>query len=73
MNELYRDIEVAGVGKWSRRYVHTLNATGRIPKPIHVGRCLRWRASDIAKWFELGCPSRDVFEAALAGGKAGAR
>jgi predicted DNA-binding transcriptional regulator AlpA len=70
MTELFRDVDVAAAGKFSRRHVHKLNATARIPKPIRVGRCLRWRANDIAKWFDLGCPSRDQFEALTKSGRA---
>lgn len=68
MNELLRDLDVAAAGKFSRRHVHKLNSTAQIPAPIRIGRCLRWRSSDIAKWIELGCPSRDRFEALNGGG-----
>jgi len=47
----------------SKRTVHRLNASGRMPRPVRVGGCLRWRSSDVADWINLDCPDRKVFEA----------
>lgn len=29
---------------------------GRLPAPVQVGRCIRWRHSDISAWIVAGCP-----------------
>jgi predicted DNA-binding transcriptional regulator AlpA len=48
----------------SRRKLWTMNSMGQLPAPIRMGRSVRWRVSDIEEWVRLGCPSREVFEAA---------
>ena len=52
----------------SPRQVWKLLASGRIPAPLRLSRSVRWRADLIDRWIELGCPSRDEFEAACAAG-----
>ena len=42
----------------AQRTVWRLNATGKLPAPIRLGRCVRWRTSDIEAWLQAGCPSR---------------
>lgn len=32
---------------------------GRIPPPLRIGRNRRWRAREIADWYEAGCPRVD--------------
>lgn len=53
----------------SVRKVWQLVSSGGMPAPIRIGRAVRWRESDVNKWIEMGCPSRDVFDAAQAGGQ----
>jgi predicted DNA-binding transcriptional regulator AlpA len=40
-----------------------LRSSGRLPKPVNIGGSVRWRASDIEKWIDWGCPDRKTFEA----------
>jgi prophage regulatory protein len=47
----------------SKRTLHRLNSAGRMPRPVRVGGCLRWKASEINVWIALGCPARAAFEA----------
>lgn len=54
---------VAERGAVSKRTIHRLNASGRMPRPVRIGGCLRWRASDIDAWISMGCPDRETFEA----------
>ncbi len=54
----------------SGRHVWALNAAGKMPAPVRVGRAVRWRRSCIAMWIELGCPDRATFEAARGEGVA---
>jgi excisionase family DNA binding protein len=41
----------------SLRQVWRLKAKGDLPKPVNIGRNVRWRRSDIIEWIEAGCPS----------------
>ncbi len=59
--------DVAAALRVSCRQVWKLTSCGRLPAPVRLARSVRWRAADIARFIELGCPSRDVFEAAKAG------
>jgi predicted DNA-binding transcriptional regulator AlpA len=47
----------------SKRQIFRLNNCAKIPAPLRISGSVRWRLSDIAKWIELGCPSRKDFEA----------
>ena len=61
----------AGVAKLlsiSKRHVHALNASGRLPRPIRLGRSVRWRADEIRAWLDAGCPPRDKWEEMRDGG-----
>lgn len=65
-DRLLRDGEVAARLGISRRQVHKLRSSGRMPQPVRLGRSIRWRASDVALFVELGAPSLEVFEVARA-------
>jgi excisionase family DNA binding protein len=41
----------------SLRQVWRLKAKGDLPKPVSIGRNVRWRRSDIEEWIKAGCPS----------------
>ena len=30
---------------------------GKLPQPVRVGGSVRWRASDIDRWMQDGCPA----------------
>jgi excisionase family DNA binding protein len=46
----------------SVRHVQSLNASGRLPRPVKLGRSTRWRAEEIQRWLQAGCPARDRWE-----------
>jgi len=65
-----------GVGA---RTIWRLRDAGRMPAPINIGKCIRWRVADIAAWIQAGCPDvkRTGWTASAAGcgggcGKGGA-
>jgi excisionase family DNA binding protein len=60
---LFKDSQVATELGVSRRKVWAMLSAGQMPAPVRMGRSVRWRESDIHRWVELGCPSRDEFEA----------
>lgn len=47
---------VAEVLKCSPRQVLRLADAGKMPKGCRVGTLRRWRAEDIDRWIEAGCP-----------------
>lgn len=46
----------------SLRHVLNMDSTGRIPRPIRLGKLVRWRIDDINAWLESGAPSREEWE-----------
>jgi excisionase family DNA binding protein len=67
---LLTDRDVAARLNVSRSFVHKLNASGRLPQPVKLGRARRWRLEDLKLWEALGCPSRDsdTWQSAMKGG-----
>lgn len=66
--ELLNVKDVAARLRISPRQVWKLLASGRIPAPLRLSRSVRWRMDLIDRWVELGCPSRERFEATCAVG-----
>ena len=46
----------------SLRQAHRMNRSGLIPRPLRIGRCVRWRADEISRWLRCGAPARDQWE-----------
>lgn len=40
-----------------------LNASGRLPQAVRLGRCVRWSVIDLDAWVAAGAPSRDRWNA----------
>ena len=51
--------EVAAMLGISPRHWWGLNAQGRTPEPIRLGRRSVWALAEIRNWIEAGCPPRD--------------
>lgn len=47
----------------SLRTWRSLDAGGRIPRPVRIGRSTLWRAKELSDWVEAGCPDRETWEA----------
>jgi len=47
----------------SQRHLHTLNQSGKIPKPFRLGISVRWARSEIEHWLNAGAPDRTAWEA----------
>ena len=47
----------------SLRQVWRLNATAKLPKNIRLGGSRKWSRAEIMRWFEVGCPDRQTWEA----------
>ena len=42
----------------SRGHFYSLHSSARVPYPIRLGRCVRWRAEELREWVRAGCPPR---------------
>lgn len=52
-------IDVQGVAELlacSERQVHRLVKARAMPRPVRLGRLVRWPAPAISSWIENGCP-----------------
>lgn len=48
--------EAAKLLKVSPRTLWQMQSTGRMPKPLRIGRAVRWSLDVLKKWIEAGCP-----------------
>ena len=55
--------ELAKLLQVSLRHVNALNSSGRLPKPIRLGRSVRWPRAELEAWLAAGAPSRDEWDA----------
>ena len=53
--DLLNVTDVANRLRLSTRQVWKLADSGHMPKPVRIGRSVRWRASDIDAWVEADC------------------
>jgi predicted DNA-binding transcriptional regulator AlpA len=35
----------------------------KVPRPVRIGRNVRWRAAELVAWINAGCPNREMWEA----------
>ena len=64
--ELLTVREVARLLKLSTRQIWKLSSAGKLPAPVRLGRSVRWRASDLARFLAVGAdPAR--YDGELAG------
>jgi len=47
----------------SPRTIWRLSSAGKLPKPLAVGGSRKWRADEIRRWVEAGCPARSAWDA----------
>lgn len=47
---------VAGRLGVSKATVWRLRDRGKLPQPVKVGSLTRWRAAELERWIEEGCP-----------------
>jgi len=50
--------EIAKLLDVSERTISSMQASGRIPAPIRIGRSVRWGYEEIRAWVQAGCPAR---------------
>jgi excisionase family DNA binding protein len=54
---------VADLCNCSVRHVERLIATGRIPRPVRIGRLRRFNRAAIEAWIAAGCPAPEKMRA----------
>lgn len=54
--------EVAKLLNVSERHIWAMTSSGRLPRPIRLGRRVLWSRAEIASWLEAGAPARDRWE-----------
>ncbi len=59
--------QLASVLGVSSRHIERLDSSGKLPKPLRLGRAKRWRTSEIEAWLEAGCPDRRAWQATKGG------
>jgi len=55
--------QVAAMLNISVRQVWRLHTTGRLPSPIRLGHCVRWRRKEIVGFVDQGAPTREKWDA----------
>lgn len=46
----------------SLRHVRRMQSAGKLPKPVRLGRSVRWDLATIREWLRLGAPPGREFE-----------
>lgn len=44
------------------RTVARMNVTGKLPRPVRLGRCVRWNRHELILWMNYDCPSRERWQ-----------
>ncbi len=53
-------IDVRGLARMlhlSHRTVWRLRDAGKLPAPVKLAGCVRWREAEISEWIAAGCPA----------------
>jgi excisionase family DNA binding protein len=59
-------IDMGTLATWlacSRRHAWRMLASGRLPREVRLGHTVRFRAAEVRRWIESGCPPRELWEA----------
>jgi len=55
--------ELASLLRLGLRTLRTMDASGRLPKPIRIGHSVRWSLEEIKDWLAADGPRRTEWEA----------
>lgn len=47
----------------SKRTLWRLRSAGKLPRPVALGGSVRWKAEEVRRWIDGGCPPLDEWEA----------
>jgi predicted DNA-binding transcriptional regulator AlpA len=48
----------------SERHVWAMNSSGRLPRPVRLGRSVRWPVDELRQWLAAGARERSHWEQA---------
>jgi predicted DNA-binding transcriptional regulator AlpA len=54
--------DVARLLNISERHLWALHSSGRLPRPLRLGRAVRWVADELRQWLAAGAPERARWE-----------
>jgi len=54
----------------SKRSLMRLRSAGKLPRPVQLGRSVRWRSNEIREWVDAGCPPLVIWEPTTDSGRA---
>jgi excisionase family DNA binding protein len=63
----YSASELAGKLRVSLRHLRRMHAAGKLPRPVRLGRSVRWSTRDIDTWLMAGAPDRKAWESTKRG------
>ena len=66
---LLTDREAAALCGLGRSTWRRLQAAGKVPPPVKLGRSCRYRKSELLAWIDAGCPDAKTWAALRATGK----
>lgn len=47
----------------SLRHIRRMDAAGKLPRPVRLGRSVRWPLREVEAWLSAGAPDRRTWEA----------
>lgn len=47
----------------SRSAWYKLSSSGKVPRPVKIGRLTRWRRDELERWIAADCPPRSKWDA----------
>ena len=53
--------DLAKLLRLSLRSIRKLDRAGKLPKPLRVGRAVRWKFDEIRAWVSAGAPDRQTW------------
>lgn len=55
--------QLAGMLDLSVRTIRTMDAAGKLPRGVRIGRSVRWPVDELRDWLDAGCPDRASWQA----------
>jgi predicted DNA-binding transcriptional regulator AlpA len=44
------------------RTIRTMDAGGKLPRPVRIGGRVLWSVTELRAWLAAGCPDRETWE-----------
>jgi len=54
--------QAAKLLKVCEKTIWTMHTTGRMPRPIRIGQCVRWGYEELRAWVIAACPPQEEWE-----------